>query len=922
MRSRTRWSVCTVAAALALLVADLAAAGDYTVDTGDKPLIPACLERAPRQPFPPDNFVCEETLILVDQGAHCSTTASRTMAFGKKVARTFSLSGGLPIPIATGWTFSPTFKVDYTIEDNEAVTLTLPGCASTQWVAVTKACKWITCADDTKDLLILPDGTPGNVECSGNPIFAGCSTAPRLNNDCRIYTIGGGRPYAAVPLSCEFGQYGGVSQVDASRRFTWWNHNVGCACTSDPPPNPACPNYCTGGNCPNPIAPMYCAGASDPLVRAEWIGVPSSDRDKALIEWTDNLRSTQTTNRRVEIEYSDALNPSNSRMRAGVDNVTATCPDETLNAFQQMQRLDRRKAWNVQVRYKCPSGTGMSVPVNAYLPAQQVRCKNCGAQAGATVAADEADESCSCVFAHPGEDGFASCAEAPLCPSDCNFDGICQSANGEVAGSCEDCSFYAAYQCRCSWNGSCETVGPICRELPDGEPAPAAGATCEDAESQARPPFCCGDGMCAPDAGEGWENCRRDCGDGPGGGGGGGVDTGCESNWDCPPAQVCCPGPGAPEGLGIGECANMTTGSLGCLLGVVHSGPYCGDGSCDTAAGEGSDACPEDCGELPGFACGNGICERQAGEDDAICRRDCGTPGGCSPSCLGVWCGSEDGCGGVCWQGSGCSVCSGNCVGLVCGTELCGRTCEAGSGCLPPLCASRRCGDGLCDAACGENEASCGLDCHPCAPTSCGALGLSCGTVANGCGGTLSCGSCGANQECASGQCRTCSTQLSTAVVSAPSSGLSGAQVGVRSLCGWTLGLVPWWVTIRQQQGGQDGSIVLDVASSTQGSPRSVSMAVGDQTLRVEQAACVGAATLETTSVSVGGQGATDKRVKVYGSGGCAWVATSNVPWLTITAGSSGAGNGEVIYAVAATTIARTGTITIAGQTFTVTQSK
>jgi hypothetical protein len=55
---------------------------------------------------------------------------------------------------------------------------------------------------------------------------------------------------------------------------------------------------------------------------------------------------------------------------------------------------------------------------------------------------------------------------------------------------------------------------------------------------------------------------------------------------------------------------------------------------------------------------------------------------------------------------------------------------------------------------------------------------------------------------------------------------------------------------------------------------------------------------------------------------GCAWNATSNDSWITITSGNSGSGNGTVSYSVDANpggTI-RSGTITAAGQTFTVAQ--
>ncbi len=70
---------------------------------------------------------------------------------------------------------------------------------------------------------------------------------------------------------------------------------------------------------------------------------------------------------------------------------------------------------------------------------------------------------------------------------------------------------------------------------------------------------------------------------------------------------------------------------------------------------------------------------------------------------------------------------------------------------------------------------------------------------------------------------------------------------------------------------------------------------------------------------ATGGSGS----VAVTAQGGCTWTATSNSSFITITSGSSGAGNGTVSFSVAANTSqnARTGTLTIGAQTFTVTQS-
>ncbi|MHB8827994.1 MAG: LamG-like jellyroll fold domain-containing protein [Syntrophales bacterium] len=63
--------------------------------------------------------------------------------------------------------------------------------------------------------------------------------------------------------------------------------------------------------------------------------------------------------------------------------------------------------------------------------------------------------------------------------------------------------------------------------------------------------------------------------------------------------------------------------------------------------------------------------------------------------------------------------------------------------------------------------------------------------------------------------------------------------------------------------------------------------------------------------------------VSVVAPSGFGWSAVSNAPsWIHITAGSSGTGNGTVFYTVDANTgAARTGTMTIGGQTFTVTQT-
>jgi len=62
--------------------------------------------------------------------------------------------------------------------------------------------------------------------------------------------------------------------------------------------------------------------------------------------------------------------------------------------------------------------------------------------------------------------------------------------------------------------------------------------------------------------------------------------------------------------------------------------------------------------------------------------------------------------------------------------------------------------------------------------------------------------------------------------------------------------------------------------------------------------------------------------VAVTAGGGCSWTAGSNVAWIAIVSGAAGTGNGSVSYTVAPNTdrTSRTGVLSVAGRTLTVTQ--
>ena len=102
-------------------------------------------------------------------------------------------------------------------------------------------------------------------------------------------------------------------------------------------------------------------------------------------------------------------------------------------------------------------------------------------------------------------------------------------------------------------------------------------------------------------------------------------------------------------------------------------------------------------------------------------------------------------------------------------------------------------------------------------------------------------------------------------------------------------------------------------------------MTIASQTFTVNQAAAPATCTysISPTRATFGRAGGTGT-VNVTATSGCSWTAVSNNTWITVTGGASGAGNGTVSYSVAALPGqgARNGRLTIAGQSFTVKQSK
>ena len=148
--------------------------------------------------------------------------------------------------------------------------------------------------------------------------------------------------------------------------------------------------------------------------------------------------------------------------------------------------------------------------------------------------------------------------------------------------------------------------------------------------------------------------------------------------------------------------------------------------------------------------------------------------------------------------------------------------------------------------------------------------------------------------------------------------GSVSVNVSTSSTCGWTAASNAPWISVASGASGVgNGSVEYRYMGNT-GGQRTGTLTIAGLTFTVTQAACVYSLTRSADFV-----GANDGAglVSLTTTSTCRWTAVSNAPWLFVSAGSQGTGNGSVEYRYLTNPGAqRVGTITIAGLTFTVTQ--
>jgi hypothetical protein len=137
--------------------------------------------------------------------------------------------------------------------------------------------------------------------------------------------------------------------------------------------------------------------------------------------------------------------------------------------------------------------------------------------------------------------------------------------------------------------------------------------------------------------------------------------------------------------------------------------------------------------------------------------------------------------------------------------------------------------------------------------------------------------------------------------------------------CTWSARSESEWLAIVEgSQGSGNGQVIYE-ARRTSGPSRRGELTIAGQRVTVTQATgCRFDINPQSASFASGGGSGS---VAVTTDESCEWTAASNVAWVTIAAGSR-SGNGAAQFTVAANNSpARSGTISVAGRTFTVSQS-
>jgi len=168
-----------------------------------------------------------------------------------------------------------------------------------------------------------------------------------------------------------------------------------------------------------------------------------------------------------------------------------------------------------------------------------------------------------------------------------------------------------------------------------------------------------------------------------------------------------------------------------------------------------------------------------------------------------------------------------------------------------------------------------------------------------------------------------CSLNISSSALEVTAAGGSGSfEVDVVTGCNWTAASNVSWIAFSSAaSGGGDATLSFTVAPNTTPGARTGTITVGNRQFIVTQFGANCELSISPTSNTAVPSNAFQSSIAVTTT--CQWTAQSTVGFITITAGPSGTGNGQIDYSIPANPSAqnRSGAIRVGNLTFNITQT-
>ncbi len=163
-----------------------------------------------------------------------------------------------------------------------------------------------------------------------------------------------------------------------------------------------------------------------------------------------------------------------------------------------------------------------------------------------------------------------------------------------------------------------------------------------------------------------------------------------------------------------------------------------------------------------------------------------------------------------------------------------------------------------------------------------------------------------------------------TSFLFASGGGNGNIVINAPSGCGWTLSRIPSWITLATPAAGVGNGNVSFAVAAASAYGRGAQMRLSNQAIQVNQNPPCSATAVaylypqNQSFVSTSSLG----NISVSHGTECSWSVSGVPSWMTITAGSSGIGNGTVMYSLSANSgAARSATLSIGGRNFIINQA-